>query len=203
MVRLYCSLTFPAGTLSSKSILGSTCRLPAMGPADRRTTSVGVVIPGADPHRDPSDSNERTLPSCPPNPRHAVLFSDALGRGSPQPDQAQRFHGVRLLEGPFWTGRWSSGTVTMYSSIQLFAICRMRFKRDRLATQEAPPTVFPWTRPFIRQFEWPFLRLAQSNGVEYLYDVPLNDPNVGYATPVSGEYSAATATFVCRVSATM
>jgi hypothetical protein len=44
--------------------------------------------------------------------------------------------------------------------------------------------------------EWPFLRIwADSNGVETLYDVPLDDPTLGYATPVEGAFTSATVTF--------
>jgi hypothetical protein len=44
--------------------------------------------------------------------------------------------------------------------------------------------------------EWPYLRIwAESGGVEKLYDVPLNASTLGYATPVTGSFTSATATF--------
>lgn len=44
--------------------------------------------------------------------------------------------------------------------------------------------------------EWPYLRIwAESGGIEHLYDVPLHDSRLGYATPSAGEYASASATF--------
>lgn len=44
--------------------------------------------------------------------------------------------------------------------------------------------------------EWPYLRIwAETGGVENLYDVPLNDSSLGYATAVEGPYSPAAVTF--------
>ena len=51
--------------------------------------------------------------------------------------------------------------------------------------------------------EWPYLRIwAESGGVENLYDVPLNDSRLGYATPTDGAYTSATATFELQGTAT-
>jgi hypothetical protein len=44
--------------------------------------------------------------------------------------------------------------------------------------------------------EWPFLRIwADSGEAETLYDVPLDDSTLGYATPAEGSFSSATVTF--------
>jgi len=44
--------------------------------------------------------------------------------------------------------------------------------------------------------EWPFLRIwADTGGAETLYDVPLDDATLGYATPVDGSFTSATVTF--------
>jgi hypothetical protein len=44
--------------------------------------------------------------------------------------------------------------------------------------------------------EWPFLRIwADTEGVETLYDVPLDDLTLGYSTPVDGSFTSATVTF--------
>ena len=51
--------------------------------------------------------------------------------------------------------------------------------------------------------EWPYLRIwAESGGMERLYDVPLNDPQLGYATPIGGAYTSATMTFELQGLAT-
>src|SRR5208283_4313091 len=47
--------------------------------------------------------------------------------------------------------------------------------------------------------EWPYLRIwAESGGVENLYDVPLFNPDLGYATPTSGAYASATVAFALQ-----
>lgn len=44
--------------------------------------------------------------------------------------------------------------------------------------------------------EWPYLRIwADNGGVETLYDVPLDAPTLGYATPIGGSFTSATITF--------
>jgi hypothetical protein len=44
--------------------------------------------------------------------------------------------------------------------------------------------------------EWPFLRIwADAGGVETLYDVPLDNASLGYATAIKGIFTPATATF--------
>jgi len=44
--------------------------------------------------------------------------------------------------------------------------------------------------------EWPYLRIwADNGGVDTLYDVPLNDSALGYASPIEGTFTAATVTF--------
>jgi hypothetical protein len=52
--------------------------------------------------------------------------------------------------------------------------------------------------------EWPFLRIwADADGAETLYDVPLDDPTLGYAAPVNGVFEPAGVTFQLAGSPTV
>ena len=65
----------------------------------------------------------------------------------------------------------------------------------RLSYEELRTNCIPMDSTLYPTVEWPYLRIwAESNGVETLYDVPFNDSNLGYAAPVGGGYSPATAT---------
>jgi hypothetical protein len=65
-----------------------------------------------------------------------------------------------------------------------------------LSYQEVRSNCIPMDSTLYPTVEWPFLRIwADAAGVETLYDVPLNDPRLGYATPIAGAFSAATVTF--------
>ena len=66
----------------------------------------------------------------------------------------------------------------------------------RLSYQEVRTNCIAMDSTLYPTVEWPFLRIwAESQGVERLYDVPLNDPRLNYATPADGAYTPATVTF--------
>jgi hypothetical protein len=66
----------------------------------------------------------------------------------------------------------------------------------RLSYQEVRTSSIPMDSTLYPTVEWPYLRIwAEDNGVENLYDVPLNDSRLGYATPTDGAFAFATVTF--------
>ena len=68
-----------------------------------------------------------------------------------------------------------------------------------LSYREVRTNCIPMDLSLYPTVEWPYLRIwADVNGVEQLYEVPLNSPALGYATPVSGDYAAATVTFTLQ-----
>jgi hypothetical protein len=68
-----------------------------------------------------------------------------------------------------------------------------------LTYQEVRTNCIPMDSTLYPTVEWPYLRIwAEQNGAESLYDVPLNDSRLGYATPVSGAFASATVTFTLQ-----
>jgi hypothetical protein len=76
-------------------------------------------------------------------------------------------------------------------------------KGVQLSYQEVRTNCIPMDSTLYPTVEWPYLRIwAETGGVEALYDVPLNDPDLGYATPTSGSCLSATVTFELQGMAT-
>lgn len=73
----------------------------------------------------------------------------------------------------------------------------------QLSYQEVRTNCIPIDSTLYPTVEWPYLRIwAETNGAENLYDVPLNDSRLVYATPTSGAYGSATVTFELQGLAT-
>ena len=73
----------------------------------------------------------------------------------------------------------------------------------QVSYQEVRTDCIPMDSTLYPTVEWPYLRIwAENGGVEKLYDVPFNDPSLGYATPTVGAYASATVTFELQGLAT-
>jgi hypothetical protein len=73
----------------------------------------------------------------------------------------------------------------------------------QLSYQEVRTNCIPMDSTLYPTVEWPYLRIwAEDGGVETLYDVPLYDGDLGYATPASGAYGSATVVFELQGSVT-
>jgi len=73
----------------------------------------------------------------------------------------------------------------------------------QLSYQEVRTNCIPMDSSLYPSVEWPYLRIwAETDGVENLYDVPLNDSRLGYATPIDGAFGSATVTFELQGLAT-